>query len=280
MAAVMAGGSAVAVAALMLLSPTALASIGVGTTVAPYKGFGVTPYNSWSQGGCGHAKVIKTAHFSLKTGVGGWADSATASSCKGSIFGTSASGYTSAEVELQIPVHVSSGTHSFDLNWTITIASMTGITVKGSCPSVSYSGSGYASQYCSVYAGNYMYAYGYMYDTNGTYITSGGFLSVVNNYTEVYNDTYCYSGNCYNYNYSSPTTSASFSGSIMFDELLSPSVALKSTHHYVIITYIYGGTSASVYSSPKSGYVGSTAAASLNAATLGNGLSLNFISVT
>lgn len=279
LAAAAVGGSAALVAALMVLTPVAAASVGVGTTIAPYKGFGVVPYNSWSQGGCGHAKVVKNAHFSLKTGTGGWVDTASAKSCK-AIFGSSSQGYASGEIELEIPVHVSSGSHSIDLNWTVTVNSMESITLKGSCPSVTAPPSGYSYQYCSVYGDAYMYAYSYMYDTNGTFLGYGGFTSVVSNYTEVYNDTYCYNGNCSSYNYSTPMTSGSFAGSMMFDQVISPSVSFKATHHYVIIDYIYGGASAGVYGYPKSGYVGSSAVASLNAGTLGNGVSLNFITIT
>jgi hypothetical protein len=91
----------------------------------------------------------------------------------------------------------------------------------------------------------YFDMYSYMVDqTNYTYYYSPTYVPYTNNYSNQYNDTSCYSGSCYYYNYSyggPAAVSAMFQFTSFFNG------TFNSSHHYVLYFNFYGSTSASAY---------------------------------
>jgi len=267
-----AGGGAALVVMLFVTSVAAGA-----TMVPPYKGSVVSNYNSQSSGGCkAVGKNVAPAGWSSVTGIGHLAEAASAKSCAKSLagIGGSSSGYASGEFEIAIPVKIgSTGTHSVSPTWMFTLADSQAMSVGGKCPAVKISATGYGSSYCDASAEAYISGYAYFVDiTNGTYFYSSNYWSGFFNYSSQYNDTYCYNFNCsyYNSSYGAPS---SFSGSTSHTWWFNGTMV--KTHHYVLITYVYGGADAYLY-----GYPASSATASVNLATLGNGAKLTSISVT
>ena len=253
-------------------------SVAAGATmVPPYKGSVSANYNSQSTGGCSAVgKIVAKAAWSPVTGIGHFADAASAKSCAKSLagIGSGSNGYASGEFEIAIPVHIATtGAHSVAPTWMFTIADSQKMSVGGVCPAVKISATGYGSSYCDASSEAYVSGYAYLVDTtNGTYFYSTSYWSGFFNYSSQYNDTYCYNFNCsyYNSSYGAPST---FSGSTSHTWWFNGTMV--KSHKYVLITYVYGGASAYLYGYPKS-----SASAMVNLATLGNGAKLSSISVT
>jgi len=258
-------------------------SIAAGATVVPpYKGSVSVNYNSVYTGGCGAVgKTVVKAAWSPITGVGHFADSGAAKACPMSLAGVggSSNGEGNGEFEIAVPLHVgTTGAHSVGAMWSFKWATSEALTVKGSCPAAKVNSAGYGYQYCSVYADAYIYGYSYLVDTtNGSYFYSPSYWSGVSNYTETYNDTYCYNFNCTSYNssFGAPGSSA---GSTTFTWWFNGTMV--KSHHYALVAYVYGAAYVSIYGYPAAGYKGSFGSAMLNMGTLGNGAKLTGISVT
>jgi len=271
---------------MVLLAPAAL-----GTThVAPFKGI-VTASQFSDIGGCQKVTTLHKASFSLTTGqfLYGATDSAFTCAKSAGFVGKSSFAEQSITYDAAIAFTVPSGPHVVTGSWSAAWALSGSQLVSGStaCPTTTYhySWGNVTSGYCSSVAEAEVFAGAEIYDaTNGTYwFSSGGgtYGSGVDafNYTENYNDTYwyCYTGgSCsgYNYSYASPTSTFSNTGSVT-NNTVYYNHTFVATHHYWFIAYF----DVFVYASAQ-GWAHSTAKASLNAATLGNGVKLNSITVT
>ena len=248
----------------------------------PYKGAVSQVYNSSSTGGCGAVgKVVVKAVWSPVTGIGHFADAGAAKSCAKSLagIGGSSSGSGNGQFDVAVPVHIgTTGAHSVASTWSFKWTTSESLTVKGKCPAVKMSSTGYGYQYCSAYASAYLSGYSYLVDTtNGSYIYSTSYWSGVSNYSDTYNDTYCYNFNCTSYNNTFGTPGSS-SGSTTFTWWFNGTMV--KSHHYALVAYIYGAGYAGVSGYPNAGYKGSSGSGMVNLATLGNGAKLTGISIT
>jgi hypothetical protein len=271
-------GLLASVTLLLVLAPAgmgmAVHSLGTKTIVAPYKG-ATSLSNSWSVNGCGKAKVVSMAMFNLKTGSGGFSDSASGKTCGKTFGGVGGygSGYAGGTISMAIKLPGKtagiSGATSVVATWALMDSGVTSLS-PGKC---SFS-AGASFQLCETYADAYVYAYPYIVDqTNNTYSYPSTYWSGM--YNDSYNETYCYSGTCYNYSYGA---SGSFSNSVTHAWFFNVS-GMTSAHTYVLLMSLYGGASAGVYlyNAKMTAAAGS---ASLNFATLGNGATLTSITET
>ncbi len=181
------GIGAMAVTLIMVLTPAATATSAGLVLTARYPGI-ETNQNFADVSGCAKLTTAKDWKFSLKTGLGGAADTGSAYACKKSLAGVGTSGYADGGggFDIAIPFKVPSGTTNVTMNQASKIA----LTMKESdgvasntapapkCPSTTYTENG------SNYDWNYTLSpYGYYYFNN-------------------YNESYSYSSPTYSYNYS------------------------------------------------------------------------------
>lgn len=282
------GSAATAVALLMVLAPAVQGAV----LVAPFHGT-VTEQLFTDYFGC-HAssKVIKKPSFSLATGAGGYAGSASVKSCAGPIAHVANGLAENGGGPLaELPVTLATGANSVSATFAASWAASGSISIAGAatpCPTSSYNyffNSTYYSYsnfgFCAVEAETYLLAEALVYDgTNNTwfYPTGGsalGFAGVYatnfsENYTQV--DWGCYDYNyaspvCYSYNssYTSPSMSWSNTGSTLGTGWVNMTAAVHSHHYYVVLEIT---SEVFTYITEKSG---ATAKASMNVGTLGNG---------
>jgi len=250
----------------MLLSPVGAGTHPATTISPPYTGATVSPNTQWGSSGCGKGTITSYTKWSPATGVGSFGGSDVAkSACKhlGSV-GGGGSGNTYGYWQLTIPVSLPSGTHSVQPNWTIAYAATEHYLITKACPTPVVPTTGNAYYYCNVDASFNFYFSGYMIDaTNNSYFGGYPYSYYLSNYSYQDNNTYCYSGTCYNSNYSygSPAT---VSASVPFTMYINGT--FNASHVYHLIMYM----DASAYARAQ-GYGSSLAVASI---TLHNGLTL------
>jgi len=257
-----------AVAALMALAPAAGALTVHKTTVLvpAWKGAATSLYSSVGSQGCGSGKDTSPTHWSAVTGNGGWAG--TAKMCaKSSPAGNGGSVYW--DMYVYVPVHLPTGKHMVTVNWSVIVSGATTFTAPTSCTLIG--APSYA--YCDTYVSAYMYAYSYLIDmTNGTYIYPTNYYSGMSSYVSNY--TY-YSGGTWYYSSSGTAGTFSSSGPVVWFW----NYTFVKTHKYVAETGWYSDAYADAYTYQAT-VAGGGGSASLNAATLGNGVDLTSISIT
>lgn len=261
-------GGLAGVALLMVLAAASQGAVGPGVVLTkPYKGF-VSAGNSVYHLGCGPATVAKAATFSKTSGMGVFSMHTTAPKCA---FTQGNGGYSYNQLTVYVPIALSAGNHNVTINWTIAVAGTETFTL-GKCVLVSTAS--YSSCYQEGMA--YLDVYTFVVDSNGTsYYPITYWPGFFN---ETYNDTYCYSGKCYYYSYGGASGSTgSFSGTTTFAWII-PLVKVPAGHHFYAVSELYGGAAseAQPYNAAIGGSFGS---ASVNFATLGNGGTLNSITV-
>jgi len=261
-------------AMLVILSPLSGGVRPASTISPPFTGATANTGTSWNSNGCGAGKVTAYTKWSPATGVGVFGGVASAkSACKrlGSV-GGGGGGNVQGNWYLTIPLTLPSGTHSVQPNWTIAYAAAERLLVTKPCPPVVLSSTGYGNSYCSVSAQFDLNMYADLVDqTNGSYFGTSNYFYGIYNYSDQYNDTYCYSGTCHYYNssYGSP---ASLSATLPFVWFINGT--FNGSHKYNLYLNFW----ANMYANAQ-GYGSSIAMASL---AMHNGLTptrLNSIGV-
>jgi len=260
-------GGAMAVALIMALSPAAAAA---GHTYhAPYAGAVSQTYSSTSQSGCATGALTAPVNWSSTTGVLTMAAKASAKSCGVQLAGVGGNSYGSAygQAEVAIPIKAAtSALHTITVNWKLhAVASTT--FVPGTC---TISTTTTFFQYCETGAGVSVYGFAYLVDlTNGTYFYPSNYWSF---YNESYNETYCYSGTCYN-------SSGSFGYGSLGNVSWFINGTLNKLDSYAIVTYMEGSAYAfaEAYTATLTGGSGS---ASISMAGGPNKATLSSIVVT
>ncbi len=297
-------GFSVAVFLLMLLPPAnAGAPVAHPNTVvsAPYRGTVSSPSLSTVAAGCAVATAVP-AKWSGLTGVVHTSDSISAKTCLpiGGLAGGGGGGGTgtsSTGVSVAIPFTVgSNGSHTVGSTWTVTIATVQ-LQTSGGCPTSRVRlnpplGTSQASL-CQDSAGFQFTASAALMDTSDFTWTSFN-QSSANSYNSTGWENYTL---CYNYGtptcggYTGPTGAVystgsnnpgfagfTFSGTTTFT-LWNNGTAMVAGHHYLLVVSM--GVSATAYASMsnlKAAWTAS-ATASINMASLGNGATLNSVTI-
>ncbi|HZY71174.1 MAG TPA: hypothetical protein VFF67_09400 [Thermoplasmata archaeon] len=257
---------------LMLALPAALASTPI-THHAPFKGATSGPFNYWYGAGCASNTFGKFPSWSAKTGVGGMSSLAKAKACIPGVGSSSSYMSADASVYVYIPLTLSTGKHSVQPTVNFTWNATETYTIGAKCPAVKLVNRN-GSIDCYASATFSLNAYAFLYDTTNYTTTSSpvGFSSLYNSSSQ-YNYTYCYyTSGCsyYNNTYGKPTTVTGKSSVTWYFNL----TAVK-THHYEVELFVSTYIDASMASYPRS-----TATASFNLGTLGNGFKMTQIAVS
>ncbi|HEV2316363.1 MAG TPA: hypothetical protein VGV89_02150 [Thermoplasmata archaeon] len=267
------------VAVLMAIAPAASAT----KTVAPFTGKTVKATVS-EQIGCGSAKATTKPSWSLTTGAFHWAANGAARTC-GAPFAlvVNSIGLLEQEYFSMINVAVPSGSHSVQVNYSSAWSMSGSISATGSCATHTYRYStfNYTTGFCIAESFAELFANTYIYDaSNNSYIyqTSGSTGVNAFNYSENYTDIYwtcTVGGSCtsYNYTYSSASLTFGSSGSSAGSTAYINGTFVAG-HHYYVISDIFGYVLAQT-----TGWPHASAKVTVNAGALGNGVTLNSITV-
>lgn len=269
-------GAASALVLVMALSSMASAT----TYVAPWKGF-VTTQSFVDKQDCAAGKITHAATLSLHTGNFQFAGSSSATTCKqssGSV-GKSSQYEANNNIYLGLKEHFTTGYHNLSINFSAGWTATGSESASGTCPTTTY-GSGsstYYSGYCIAISEVEILAYPYIQDnTNGSQISqywaAGGF-SNVENYTDIY---YYYSGGSWvSYNSSYVTSGTNYSSSVASTPSVPIAGYFVGTHSYTLLIdfEVFIWTAAE-------GWTHSASKGMINAAGIGNGLTLNSIHVS
>jgi hypothetical protein len=217
--------------------------------------------------GCGKY-TSGTPTWSATTGKFGWAGSAKAPSCPAATVGGNF-GSASVDLWLYVPFNATKGHHTIIVNATYTATIST--TFKGGKCTLNLSAS-YTD--CTREAQVTFDAYPNLVDSTNSswYASLSHAWSGIHKH--VYNDSYCYTGSCsYSHGGTPGNLSVSDSVSWWFN-----ATKMVSTGHYwlELETMMYVYSEGSAFGATLTGFNGS---ASANFATLGNGGSLNSITV-
>ncbi|HZY69827.1 MAG TPA: hypothetical protein VFF67_02465 [Thermoplasmata archaeon] len=301
-------GTAIAIALLMAASPMA-GALKPHTIVAPYKGTAANFSKSvYTYGNCKSTGALTGMHWLPKTGnETGFAYSSVKGCTVVPTGGGTADNGNQGTISVAFPVKVFTNTaHNFSVNWSYAYTVIASITGVPTCPAAKPVPGTYTYSYCSVDASTYVEFSMELYDqTNNSYLYGQhDYVQGPQNYTDVYNDSYCTStGTCYSYNATygcgyykyyyqncvpSGTMAAgsnttwinsgnncgySYAGHCYYWH----NWTLNSSHKFWILTALYFDAYAYV-----SGYgAGHGAIASVNGATLGNtGWKISSVTVT
>ncbi|MCI4331329.1 MAG: hypothetical protein L3K19_05725 [Thermoplasmata archaeon] len=290
-------GFATAVTLLMVLAPVSAGGVHALKVYTPaYKHTVNQPGAYWSVSGCAKSKVT-TAKWGASTGTLTGAASSSASTCGKSLGTVGGSSYANAEsyMEVGIPVSVgSTGNHAVASSWTATVAASSSHS-SGTCPArnINYHPAlnSYSYAYCE--AGSYVSfeIFSQLHDlTNSSWNSNYSYVDAYNesayeNYTYCYNygTAYCYNNTGYSYagayGYNAGGFSAFAWNSATTFSLWNNGTNMVKSHHYVLIITVYVNTDAFAEQANLLGPWTGNAIATLNAATLGNGATLNSISI-
>lgn len=290
-------GLATAVTLIMVLAPASASIVNRAVVLTPtYKGTVTQPSTYLSVGGCGKAKA-SPAKWNAKTGLITAADTASAATCGKSLgyVGGSSYGDGQSGIEIAIPFHAAhNGNNSIGSSWTVNIASSSSYTA-GTCPAknVNYHPSlyQYSYAYCEAGVANEFEAYASVQDLqNSSWYANSSYGYTYNdtyfeNYTECYNygTPTCanYTGSSYHYayGYNDPGFSSfTMNGATSF-ALWTNGTHMVKTHHYILIVEIYIYADAYAEQANLLGPWSGSAVSSVNLATLGNGATLNSVTI-
>jgi hypothetical protein len=280
------GGSATAIALLMLVAPSGLGASALSTHLsAPFKG-AAHAYSSSGSSGCSREALAVAPFAQTKTGNEGWSGWASAKTCTSYFPGTGAdsAAYIDAGWTFGIPFTVATnGPHSLFADGNFSINMTVKITTSGHCPTktVPYSWGKLTTGYCNAYAeANYNGADYIQDQTNGSIFVGDLRFSpgnAVENTQSIYWGCYTpsYGSGCFSYNSSfvtPKTTELSPTG--LFYGYTWDNGTLSSGHHYVFYYTEYHDVTTDV-----TGWTSATAYASENEATGGNGGQLTSVQV-
>jgi hypothetical protein len=242
------------VALTVLLAPVTAAHRSVIYS-APFSKAAVQIPNYTSTYGCSKLSA-KTMHFSLATGTGTWASTASAHWCAKTL-GMVNQGYagSSGQTIIDVPVKAFAGTATHTtvaVTWSIhgSAAATLGYGGVACPPAVVNNTSGNGFTYCSLSSGAGVVGWAYLIDrTNGSIVYPGNYPTLLNLYDYTYNDTYCYSFVCYTYNNSGNSPTTSWSGTSTQTWWIN--ATLNHSHQYIVETYVYAYVYAGVYVAPK-----------------------------
>ncbi|HZY71157.1 MAG TPA: hypothetical protein VFF67_09310 [Thermoplasmata archaeon] len=254
------------VAVVLLLLP---GSVAASTTIkAPFKTAGVKLTNPTTTSGCGFGSAITPAAFNRTTGVGGFADNASATWCTNA---TSNSASRTGQIVVSLPFKVASnGKYNITAIWVTVAVGFVNLTA-GKC--TGSSGTLYSS--CTRSAKAYVYGTAYIADktvpkkTKPSNVWPGNF-TYVSNYTSC-TYTACSSK-------ASAQASAQMSTGSAFWQWVWTAAPLNATHKYVLVMTIFGGASV-VLSVNGASLSGASANAHLNTATLGQDEQLSSVTI-
>lgn len=271
------GVSAVSAAFLVAISPlTSAALFNAVGHAAPYRG-GMFSASNQVQSLCNSKNRFGVLpRWNNATGLGGWTSLSTSKSCPAALGGVSA-GFAGSLLTVGIPVRVPSGAHSVQVVVSINFTASFSYHLGGRCPAVHLDANGNGQENCGIIA-QWCFSiciygsYPYLWDqTNNTYTYDNVYFPFHNNYTYIYNQTSCSSKVC-SYNNGSSATSASPKVNTLFTWYFN-STMVKSHRYWAVILF-----SGFAYSSVQN-YPASTASASLNFGSLGNGFNVTSVKV-
>ena len=259
------------VAALMLLVPVASAT----TIVAPFPGAVPAVFTLLQSGGCGTGKLVKAPTWSATSGGGGWSNSGSARSCAhsaGSV-GMDSFAVSEGEIDVGVPVKLTSGAHTIVVNWSITAAGAQTFHLGAPCRAPPSNPTGTSSSTCDVTAEAFLFGGAELEDTtNGTVFGAANVWSGLFNESFQVNSTSCSFGVCTSSNSSFGLPGGGFSGTSLVSFYIN--ATLNGHHSFVVHTFVFGGAFLDLF-----GYPASSASASLNAASSGNGVVLTAVQI-
>jgi hypothetical protein len=252
---------------LLLPSLAAAAQPAVTTIKAPYTSAVVTLTNPTTHAGTGKTVRGASAFFNKTTGIGGFADNASASWRNTS---TNNSALATGRIQVNLPITISTtGTHTISVVW-ITVATGSVNLTKGSCTGSAT----IASTSCTRFAQTFVNGFAILLDK-----TNGSSTRVQNwpgNFTAVWDNTTCSFLHC------TSTTSSKFTGALHTGKAFwawdFTSVSLVSTHHYVVEMFLFGGSEVTLQVNGAM-LKGASGNAQFNSATRGNDEVLNSVSI-
>jgi hypothetical protein len=293
-------GITAAVTLLMVLAPVGSGAVvhPQVTLTAPYLKTTNSPNSYWDVGGCAKAKT-KPGHWTPTTGAVSMMAAGMGHTCGKSFGGVGGSGYgyAGSGISIAMPFKVSkSGNHSIGQSWTVT-AAMTQAFSSAACPAknVNYHPSLYQSSYAYCESGAYISLY---ISASVVDLSNSSWYSHNYSYADTYNDSFfenytdCYNyttTTCYNnsgtfsyfgsYGYNDPGFSAfTWNGATTFTLWTNGTNMVKTDHYALTVSMSISaegfGESANLLG-PWSG----SGSASVNLATLGNGATLNSVTI-
>jgi hypothetical protein len=293
-------GFAVTVTLLMVLGPAGAGAVAHPqvTLTAPYAKTTNSPNSYWSVSGCAKAKAAP-GHWSPTTGAVTEMAQGLGHTCGKSLGGVggSGSGYAGSSISVAIPFKVAkTGNHSIGESWTVSVASSSSFAASP-CPAknVNYHPTlyQYSSAYCEAGASISVYFSSYVIDlSNSSWYSRNYSYADVYNYSEYQNYTDCYNystATCYNssgtfmnqyaYGYNDPGFSLfSFNGATTFS-LWANGTNMVKTDHFAVIFSISISADGYGYGYNLLGPFSGKGAASVNMGTLGNGATLNSVTI-
>lgn len=256
-------------ALVMVLAPVGSATL-LHTTVlkAPYKHLLVATFSNTAQVACGKDRVTAQPHFTPKTGKGGFSDTASDGACAGLPTNIANYGSASSQVSIVLPIKLFRSHVNIAVNWTFTLALSEKFT-PGTCK-VSTN----ATYGCNELAEAFVAGDAYLYDTyNNSIYFSSNFWPGITNLSE--NSTSCSGGTCSTASF--PGSTGAFSGTVNIVWYVN-ATALNTSQGFILEVDLFGGASA-VMDAYNTYVVGGAAQATVNFATLGNGATLNSITI-
>jgi hypothetical protein len=264
--------SVLAVAAvLVLLAPGTLGAAPTAAVVltAPYHGVLTGKSVATSIAGCSSARVTAAPFFDGRTGVGGFGDRASATSCPGNPLGGASdatSGFTST-----VPIPIAHAKAQVLAVFTVVATGGAKVTA-GTCSATNPSYSA-----CDVTSESYLDGSVYVIDqTTGTYYSAPTYFPTV--YDLAYSDSYCYA---YNHTTTCSTYASNGSGALHVSTTFSMwfnMTHLNPSDSFVLWMSIGGGVS-TYLASYGATLTGASAAAYLDAATGANGVQLDSVTI-
>lgn len=257
------------VALVVVLAPMGSASLlHPAILKAPYKHLLVATFSNTGQVACGKDRVTAAPHFSPKTGTGGFSDTASDAACAGLPTNIANRGLAASQVSVVLPVKLFKSHVHIKVNWTFTAALSEKFT-PGACKVSTNTTYG-----CTEVAQAFLAGVAYLYDTyNGSVYSSSNFWIGFQNISE--NSTTCSSGSCSTATLGGATGSFSGSQNIVW---YVNATALNTSQSFILEIDLFGQAYAEM-DAYNTYITGGSAQASLNFATLGNGATLNSITI-
>ncbi|MCI4331626.1 MAG: hypothetical protein L3K19_07260 [Thermoplasmata archaeon] len=271
-----------AIVFMVLLTPVTQAQAAPSIVYgAPYRHSSVRNLDESTVSGCTNA-LLHHSHWSPRTGSGGSAQAAVASTCARSLgaVGVSSNAFTRADSYLFVPIRTLPGSATpttVVVNWTFAFSMAASIHVTGTCPHPVLNSRGDGAQICTIDSQAVLSTWVFLIDlTTGTYYLASNGLAAQAVEVHMTNQTHCAFFNCTFFNVTTGTAMAS-AGSITYGWWIN--ATLKHKDLYAVGTYIDAYVHSIIYNVPAIGMAGSSASGRVDM-SFGSGLGYTLNSIT
>ncbi len=241
-------------------------SFGSGTHIAPYRGVVTSWYNATSVTTCATSRVTHPYLFRASVGRATLGTAASARACRTLPAQAPIGVQVYHDLFVDLPVTLRGGSHTFAINWSVSIAAASAFNASKGCPRAPIPHRGVNYQDCFLSGGGTFSTESRLFGANGAYLGYGGTRTPLTFQAYWSNGSACYANRTCTFSNYTYTSAAYYNGTVNYTTNMTVSAgALRGQHgHFELQLQLDSDEYAYVSYGPAAPPLGTWATASLH----------------